>query len=74
MVNLILTALLVCFGAQAFANPIGDVEGTDSPFTLDKGNHGLLLGRLFEGAVLGLAADIGFIDLDNLARSTNGTG
>ena len=28
MVNLILSALLVCFGAQAFANPIGDVEGT----------------------------------------------
>ncbi len=39
---------------------------------LDQGEHGFFLGRGAECAVLGFAADVGFVGFDNLVLPTHG--
>ena len=52
-------------GAQGLSVDVSNVEAADFTITLDKGDNGFLRGRLPAGAVLSLAADIGFIGFDN---------
>ena len=53
---------------------VGDVEAANVAFTLDQRDNGLLGSGLAGGAVLGLAADEGFISFDNFIGATEGTG
>ena len=50
------------------------MERTGATVALDKGNNGLLGGGLAGGAIAGLAADIGFIGLDNAIGSAERAG
>jgi len=52
--------------ANVLGIDVGNVERTGVTVALDKGDNSLLGGRLASGAVLGLAANIGFIGFDNL--------
>ena len=47
---------------------VSDMERTGHAIALHKGNNGLLGGRLTGGAVLGLAAYIGFVGFNNAVR------
>ncbi len=51
---------------------VGNVEAANVAVALDKGDNGLLRSGLAGGAVLGLAADIGFIGLNNGVGATEG--
>src|SRR5690606_17854154 len=55
--------------ANVLGVDVGDMEGTGVAVTLDKGDNSLLGSGLAGGAVLGLAADIGFIGFDNAVRA-----
>ena len=55
--------------AHVLGIDVGDMERAGAAIALDKGNHDLLGGGLAEGAVLGLAADIGFVGFDNAVRT-----
>jgi hypothetical protein len=52
---------------------VGDMERTGAAFALDQCDNGFLGGGLASGAVLGLAADIGFIGFHDLVSAAKGT-
>ena len=43
-----------------------DMEGVNPSLAFNKSEHGLFLGRFAKGSILGFAADLAFVGLDNL--------
>jgi hypothetical protein len=58
--------------AQVLGIDVGNVERAGLTVALDKGDNGLLRGRLAVGAVLSLAANIGFIGLTTVLGPPRG--
>ena len=54
--------------AKLLGGDVGDVEAANVALALDKRQNGLLRGGLAGGAVASLAADEGFVGLDNTVR------
>ncbi len=52
--------------AHGLCGHIGHVEGLGATVALNERHNGFLWRRLFEGAVLGFAADVAFVGFDNL--------
>ncbi len=53
---------------DGFGSHVRDVERRNASVAPDKADNGLLRRRLAVRAVLAFAANVGFIDLDNLVR------
>src|SRR6185312_9853737 len=71
MMALARLALVTMSGRTSFAVTLATWKERGAAIALDKGQHGFLRGGFAESAVLRLAADIGFIDLDNAIRATH---